>query len=88
MSFEILVKLQLGLVLQTARHVCDNLTNTSDSFDKSTWFAKHNTTPKKTKTQKIIDNFSDMLTLEGSGRNDTRSTLGLLLTNLGFSDSN
>ena len=37
---EILVKLQLGLVWQTERHICDNLTNTSNSFDKLTWFAK------------------------------------------------
>ena len=47
---------------------------------------KFNFVKKKTKTPKIMDNFSDMLTLEGCGRrrNKTMLTLGFLLTNLGY----
>ena len=42
------------------------------------------------KTPKIMDNFSDMLTLEGAGgqTDDTRSTFRLPLKALGYNGSN
>ena len=44
----------------------------------------------KKKTLKIMDNFSDMLTLEGAGgqTGDTRSTFRVRLKTLGYNGSN
>ena len=45
---------------------------------------------KAPKTLKMMDNFSDILSLEGAGPrpNDTRLTIRFLLTNLGYNGSN
>ena len=72
---------QMNRQINSFPNMYDTLKAKFDSLTGKFDFVK-----KKPENTEIIDNFSDMLTLEGSGRrrNKTRSTLGFLLTNLGY----
>ena len=75
---------QMNHQINSFQNMSDMLWAKIDSLARKIYFVQ-----KNPKTPKIIDNFSDMLTLEGAGRQtNTRSTFRGPLKTLGYNGSN